>query len=79
MEVIVVLSSMGTTTNSIPATAFGVTKILSCSPLINNDNDEIAVAAPSYDGSKILLKTADTVAPADFTGTFRGVILALNT
>lgn len=77
MIVSVVLSSMGTTTNKIPASAFGLQKIEECSNLVKSDNTVIVVAVPSADGSLILLANlaqatdANRSNPADLTGTFR--------
>ncbi len=69
-----VLAAMGTATNTIPASALGLTFIDECSPLIMSDNTIIVVATPSYDGTLLLLKAIATAAPADYTGTFRCIV-----
>jgi hypothetical protein len=68
----IVLSSMGGTTNTIPATAFGLSRIDRCSNLTLSTNASVRVASPSYDGSLILVVAAQETssAPADISGTF---------
>lgn len=61
----------GTTTNTIPASALGFVKILECSVGVLDTNANLVVAAPSLDGSLLLLKASATDAPADLTGTLR--------
>lgn len=73
-KVTMVLSSMGTVTNNIPASVLGLNTIIECSPLINDGNDLVIVASPNYDGTLLLLKAAGTNAPADYTDTFRCVV-----
>lgn len=73
-KVTMVLTSMGTVTNNIPASAFGLTTILECSPLINDGNDLVVVGSPNYDGTLLLLKAAGSNAPADYTDTFRAIV-----
>lgn len=73
-----VLGGQGTTTNGIPASALGLSKITGCGSFIKSDNTVIVPAVPSADGSKLLLcavtnaTDASRAAPADFTGTFTG-------
>jgi len=66
----VVLSAMGTATNQIPASAFGLSKILAVSNLTKSDNTEVIPAAVSTNGTLILLKKQDAFAPQDATGTY---------
>jgi hypothetical protein len=71
----IVLAAMGTATNKVLASALGFTTVLETSCFVKSDNSEILVATPSYDGTYILLKAAGTNAPADFTGTYRAVVV----
>lgn len=73
-EVSVVLSSMGTATNYLPASAFGFARFVGPAHFTKSDNSVVLVGVPSYDGTKLLLKAADTNAPADYSGTFAGVV-----
>ena len=76
-QVTMVLTAQGTTTNKIPASVLQLTKIEQASNLVKSDNTIIIVATPSYDGSVLLLRSlagAETGAPADYTGTVRGVV-----
>lgn len=74
LRVSMVLSTMGTATNTIPATAFGLSVIEEVSSLVQDDDTDIIVAGPSNDGSLILLKAAGTNSPADFSGTYEATI-----
>lgn len=80
MSVTIVLSSMGGATNTIPASAFGLTTIREVSTLQKSDDTLAVPAAPSYDGTKIFLYNlaqatdANRDDPADFTGTFRCLV-----
>lgn len=69
-----VLTAQGTVANAIPASVLGFTKILDASIGIGNGDDVLYCAAPSYDGSQLLLKAAGTNAPADYTDTIRIVV-----
>jgi hypothetical protein len=51
----VVLSGQGTATNPIPAAAFGFTKLLSCSPLVDITNAKLIPAAVDPTRNIILL------------------------
>lgn len=68
-EFSLVLDTMGTAANAIPASVLGFSKIISAEPGILDTNAGIIVAAPSLDGTKLLLKAAATNAPADYSGT----------
>jgi hypothetical protein len=66
-------TSMGGTTNTIPASAFGLASIERCTNAVKSDDSVIRVCAPSYDRSKVLVVAAQETssAPADVTGTFQ--------
>ena len=74
------LGGQGTTTNTIPASALGLSRILSASGFVKSDNSVIVPSAPSADGSMLLLcavtnaTDATRAAPADFTGVFSGSV-----
>jgi hypothetical protein len=51
----VVLSGQGTAANSIPAAAFGFTKLLDCSPLVDITNSKLIPAAVDPTRNIILL------------------------
>lgn len=76
--VVLTLTGQGTTTNKIPASVLSLTEIVGCSPLVQDDDTDIVVAAPDYAGDNLLLKAAGSNAPADFTGTFRGIVYGHN-
>lgn len=65
------LSSMGSATNKILASAMGFTKILNSSALVEDDNSAVYLTAPSADGT-FLLVMADggSDAPGDVSGDF---------
>ena len=75
-----VLGGQGSGTNTIPASALGLTRITSCSNFTKSDDTLIVAAAPSAAGSMILLANlaqgtdANRDDPADFTGTFVGYV-----
>ena len=70
-RVTVTLSTQGGTTNTIPASLFDLSVITGCSSLTASDNSLVITAAPSYDGSILLLKAAGTNVPADYaSGTY---------
>jgi hypothetical protein len=62
----VVLTGQGTAANSIPAAAFGFTRLLGCSPLVDITNSKVVPAAVDPTRNIILLTDA-TLAPADVT------------
>ena len=76
----VTTASMGTTTNKLLATAFGLTEIRETTPWQKDDNTIGTMAIPSYDGSMVLLydlsnaTDATRDAPVDLTGVFRCII-----
>jgi hypothetical protein len=68
-QFVLTLTGQGGTTNKIPASVLGFAKIKQAYPGVSASNANIVVAAPSLDGSMLLLKASATDAPADFTGT----------
>lgn len=68
------LTGQGTVANAIGATTLGFSKLEGASPVIEDDDSSVIVASPSYDGSQLLLRAADTNSPADYTGTFEVVV-----
>jgi len=67
-----VSGSEGAGVSDIPASLFGLTKILGARELIKNDNTLIVVAGPTYAGTALLGKAAATAAPANIpAGTYR--------
>lgn len=70
-EFSLVLDTMGILADgsAIPASVLGFSEIISAEPGILDTNSEIVVAAPSLDGTKLLLKAAATNAPATYSGT----------
>lgn len=68
---VLTLTGQGTVANAITAATLGFTKIHSCSNAVSDADDLIIVAAPSFDGSKLLLKAAGTNAPGDYTANVR--------
>jgi hypothetical protein len=66
----VTLTTQGTVTNKILATAFGLSAFEESSSWSKTDNTEVIVAGVSGDRSHLLLKAAGTNAPADFAATY---------
>lgn len=73
-EVTATLAAMGTAANKVLATAFRLTNIVGCTPLVKTDDTLVIAAGPSTDGSMLLLKAAGTNAPADYTGEFKFIV-----
>jgi hypothetical protein len=83
-DVTLVLTGQGGTTNKIPASVLGFTKVIGNCSLVKSDNSVIVNGVADYAGDNLLLQevTAEyddpdvnvTSAPGDFTGTFRGVV-----
>lgn len=73
-QVTLVLTTQGGATNKIPASVLSLSKIEQASAFTGDADDLIYVAAPSYDGSFLMLKAAGTNAPADYADTIRGVV-----
>lgn len=73
-KVALTLTGQGTVTNFISAEVLGFDRIDEASAFVQDDDTDILVAVPSDDGSMLLLKASGTNAPADFTGTFTGVV-----
>lgn len=76
-QLTLVLSSQGGATNTVDASTLGFTKILRSTPAQKNNDAQIHLTAPSYDGSKLFFydlaqaTDANRDDPADLTGTFR--------
>lgn len=73
-QVTVVLAAMGTVANKILASAFELTTVEQVENFIKSDNTLVLPAAPSYDGSQVVLANQAAFAPADVTGTFRTTV-----
>ena len=74
LDVDLVLTGQGGTTNTIPASALGLTGIVECSPAVVSDNSKVYPACPNYAGDAILLTDPTNATdgnranPADVTG-----------
>jgi hypothetical protein len=66
----VTLTTQGTVTNKVLATAFGLSAFEESSSWSKSDNTEIIVAGVSNDRSHLILKAAGTNAPADYAGVY---------
>lgn len=75
-RVVLTLATMGTTTNKVPASAFGFSVVVAVYSFVKNDNTRL-LAVPSFDNTHVLLMdpVAATNAAADFTGTFEAVVI----
>jgi len=74
-NVTMVLTGQGSVANAIPASVFELGVIEQATAFTASDNSLVIVAAPSADGSKLLLRAAGSNAPADFnTITLSGVV-----
>lgn len=76
-DVTLVLTAQGTSTNKIPATALGLTKILGPTVLVKSDDLVIVLGTPDYAGDNLLLKNEAAATALDYTGTFRGVVTGI--
>lgn len=63
----VVLSGQGTAANSIPAAAFGFTKLLSCSPVVDITNAKVYPAAIDPTRNILLIGGGAANIPQDIT------------
>lgn len=78
-DVTIVLSSQGGLTNNVPASLFGMSRIVSARAF--RDSSSVAVGAgPSYDGTTagnyLVFYTLETNGnPADKTATYRGIVV----
>ena len=73
-EAVLTLTGQGTVANAIPAAACGMVEFRGPSVLTKSDNTVVLLGVPSYDKTQLLLKATATNAPADFSGTFKGVL-----
>lgn len=64
-----VLTAQGTVANPILASVLGLRKVTYASPAVASDNSVVIPAAPSIDGTILLLRAAGSAAPADVTAT----------
>lgn len=67
LDVTMVLSSMGTTTNAIPATAFGLTEVTEVHPRADDNagTRSLYFLQPSLDGSEIYVYDPEVVTDAN--------------
>lgn len=72
MQVKIVLSTNGSETNPIPATAFGLETIIDASPFVLSDNSNVRIACPDYTGANLLITS--TGSPTDVSGTYQGIV-----
>jgi hypothetical protein len=79
-QVQLVLTGQGTSANKIPASVLGLAKIEQATLFVVSDNSKVYPAAPSADGTFLLLTNPDQATdanranPADITGTLIGVV-----
>lgn len=74
VNVTLVLTGQGGTTNKILASVLNLTTIEQSTTFVISDNSAVAVAAPSADGTYLLLGTT----PGDVTGTYTGTVFGQN-
>ena len=55
----------GKSTSDLPASMFGLSKIIDSSPAMRNGEDGMYVTSPDYTGNSLLVKNPETVATAD--------------
>lgn len=60
--------------NRIQASLFNMRRVDDVSPLVRYDDGLIVAAAPSADGTLVLLKNASSNAVATYSGTFHAVV-----
>lgn len=70
-NVTLTLTGQGTATNKILASVLGLISISSATPAVKTDDTLVIDAAPSTDGTFLLLKAAGSNAPADYTATVK--------
>jgi hypothetical protein len=68
-NVTLTLSTQGGATNSIPASAFTLTKIEGASSAVYSDNSAVVPLAPSADGTLLLVGGGASNAPQDISAT----------
>lgn len=73
-ELQLVLATQGGATNNIPASTWGLKKIVRSSVAVLSDNTKVVPTSPSADGSLLLFGGGASNAPADYTGTFNVTI-----
>jgi hypothetical protein len=70
----VTLAAMGSATNKILASAFGLVTIAGTSSWVISTEAEVLPAVPSVDGTYILLGGGASNAPADYTGEYTATV-----
>lgn len=72
VDATVVLATMGSATNQVLASAFGLSKVVAVFNVVKSDQTRL-IATPSFDGTYIQLMDPvnATNLGADFSGTFR--------
>lgn len=68
-DLTLVLVAMGTATNKIQASVFGLATIQRCSLAIDSANVAVYPTSPSYDGTLVLIGGGASNAPQDITAT----------
>lgn len=76
VEATVVLATMGSATNKVLASAFGLSKVVAVFSVVKSDETRL-IATPSFDGTYIQLMDPvnATNLGADFSGTFRFIMI----
>lgn len=74
VRAIITLSTMGSASNKILATAFGLSRIVDCTGITKSDDTTVYSCVPSYDGSYVIVKNHGAVTPLDISGTFSIVV-----
>ncbi len=77
-EAVFTLTAQGTAANKIPASVLKLDTIIGCFPLVQDDDTDVVVGSPDYAGNNLLLKAAGSNAPADYTGTFKGIVFGIS-
>lgn len=76
VDATVTLATMGSATNKVLASAFGLTKVVAVFNVVKSDETRL-IATPSFDGSYIQLMDPvnATNLGADFSGSFRFTLI----
>ena len=79
LQVQAVLTSAGTNAagSLIPASAFGMTKILDVGDFVLDNNTVVITASPNYQGTGILLSAGGTTTATAASGTYRFVVTGI--
>ena len=68
-------ASGGGAVDDLPASMFGLQKIIACLGIVPDSEDAIIVAGPDYTGDSLLVKAAATNALADLANDTYGITL----